>query len=48
MTYIHVGAWMSSKFGQIRSGTTELASLEHLKIDVAPLSRFTVVVKPGK
>ena len=26
---------MSSKFGQIRSGTTELAALEHLKIDVA-------------
>ena len=39
---------MSSKFGQIRSGTTELAALEHLKIDVAPLSRFTVVVMPGK
>ena len=34
MTYIR--AWMSSKFGQIRSGTTELAALEHLKIDVAP------------
>ena len=29
MTYIR--AWMSSKFGQIRSGTTELAALEHLK-----------------
>ena len=28
---------MSSKFGQIRSGTTELAALELLKIDVAPL-----------
>ena len=39
---------MSSKFGQIRSGITELAALEHLKIDVAPLSRFTVVVIPGK
>ena len=33
MTYIR--AWMSLKFGQIRSGTTELAALEHLKIDVA-------------
>ena len=29
MTYIR--AWMSSKFGQIRSMTTELAALEHLK-----------------
>ena len=46
MTYIR--AWISSKFGQIPSGTTELAALEHLKIDVAPFSRFTVVVKPGK
>ena len=46
MTYIR--AWMSSKFGQIRSGTTELAAFEHLKIDVAPFSRFTVVVIPGK
>ena len=27
---------MSSKFGQIRSGTTEFAALEHLKINVAP------------
>ena len=34
MTYIR--AWMSSKFGQIRSWTTELSALEHLKIDVAP------------
>ena len=34
MTYIR--ACMSSKFGQIRSWTTELAALEHLKIDVAP------------
>ena len=33
MTYIR--DWMSSKFGQIRSGTTELAAFEHLKIDVA-------------
>ena len=34
MTYLR--AWMSSKFGQIRSGTTELAALEQLKkIDVA-------------
>ena len=29
MTYII--AWMSSNFGQIRSGTTELAALEQLK-----------------
>ena len=33
MTYIR--AWVSSKFGQIRSGTTELAALEHLNINVA-------------
>ena len=46
MTYIR--AWMSSKFGQIRSGTTELDALEHLKIDVAPFSGFTVVFIPGK
>ena len=45
MTYIR--AWMSSKFGQIRSGTKELAALEHLKIDGAPFSRITVVVIPG-
>ena len=29
MTYIR--AWMSSKFGQIGSGTTELATVEYLK-----------------
>ena len=46
MTYIR--ASMSSKFGQIRSGTTELAALVHLTSDVAPFSRFTVVVIPGK
>ena len=47
MTYIR--AWMSLKFGQIRSGTTEFAALEHLKkINVAPFPRFTVVVIPGK
>ena len=34
MTYIR--AWMISKFDQIRSGTTEFAALEHLKINVAP------------
>ena len=44
MTYI--GAWMSSKFDQIRSGTTELAALEHLKIRSCPFSPFTVVVTP--
>ena len=42
MTYIK--AW----FGQIRSGTTELAAFGHLKIDVALLSRFRVVAIPGK
>ena len=36
---------MCSKFGQIQSGTTELAALEHLKN--APFSRFTFVVIPG-
>ena len=29
MTYMRV--WMSLKFGQIRSGTTEFAALKHLK-----------------
>ena len=48
VTMTHIRAWMSSKFSQILSGTTELAALEHLKINVAPLSRFTVVVIPGK
>ena len=46
MTYIR--AWMSSKFCQIQLGTTEYAAPEHLKIDVAPFSRFIVVVIPGK
>ena len=46
MTYIR--AWMSSKFGQIRSGTTELAALEHLKNRCCPFSRFTVVDIPEK
>ena len=31
VTMTCIRAWMSSKFGQIRSGTTELAALEHLK-----------------
>ena len=31
MAYIR--AWMSTKFGQIRLGTTDLAALEHKKID---------------
>ena len=35
-----IRALMSLKFGQIGSGTTELAALEHLKVDVAPFSRF--------
>ena len=46
MTYIRVR--MSSKYCQIRSGTTELAALEHLKINVAPFSLSTVVFIPGK
>ena len=46
MTYIRVR--MGSKFGQIRSGTTELAALEHLKINDAPFSRSTVVFIPGE
>ena len=49
VTMTHIRAWMSLKFGQIRSGTTELAALEHLKNGcVAPFSRFTVVVIPEK
>ena len=43
----NITAWMSSNFGQIRSGTIKLAALEHLKIDVAPFSRFTVVFISG-
>ena len=43
MTYIR--AWMSSKFGQIRPWTTELASKTLM---LPPFSRFTVVVIPGK
>ena len=35
---IYIRAWMSSKFGQIRPRTTELAALECLKIDVATFS----------
>ena len=47
MTYIRT--WMSSKFGQIRSGTTELAALEHLKKKrCCPFHRFAVVVIPEK
>ena len=30
-------AWRSSKLGQIRSGTTELAALERLKKSMLPL-----------
>ena len=48
VTITYIRAWMSLKFCQIRSGTPELASLEHLKFDVAPFSWFTVVVIPGK
>ena len=48
VTVTYIRAWMSLKFGQIRSDTTGLAALEHLKIDVAPFPRFTVVVIPGK
>ena len=43
---------MSSKFGQIRSGTTEFAALEHLNNQCCPFfsfhSNLTVVVIPGK
>ena len=42
MTYIR--AWMSSKFGQIRSGTKKLAALERLKNRCCPFFSFTVVV----
>ena len=38
MTYIR--AWMSSKFGQIQSGTTEFAALEHLKNQCCPFFSF--------
>ena len=38
MTYIR--AWMSSKFGQIRLGTTEFAALEQLKNRCCPFSSF--------
>ena len=38
MTYIR--AWMSSKFGQIRTGKTELAALEHLKNRCCPFFSF--------
>ena len=34
---------MSSKFGQIRSGTTELAALEHLKKSILPLFLVLIV-----
>ena len=40
MTYIR--ACMSLKFGQIRSGTTELAALEHLKNRCCPLFSFSI------
>ena len=46
VTMIYIRAWMSLKFGQIQSGTTELAALE--EINVAPFSGFTVVFIPGK
>ena len=38
MTYIR--AWMISKFGQIRSGTTELAAFEHQKNRCCPFFLF--------
>ena len=38
ITYMR--AWMSSKFSQIRSGTTELAALEHLKNRCCPFFLF--------
>ena len=39
MTYIR--AWMRSKFGQIQSGNTELAALEHLKNRCCPFFLFS-------
>ena len=39
---------MSSKFGQIRSVTTEFAALEHLKNQCCPFFSFHSVVLPGK
>ena len=38
----------SEAIGEIQSGTTELAALEHRKLYVAPFSRSTVVVIPEK
>ena len=38
ITYMR--AWMSSKFSQIWSGTTELAALEHLKNRCCPFFSF--------
>ena len=40
VTYIHLRAWMSMKFGQIQSGTTELAALEHQKNRCCPFFSF--------
>ena len=36
----HIRSWMSLKFGEIRSGTTELAALEHLKNGCCPFFSF--------
>ena len=40
VTMTCIRALMSLKFGHIGSGTTELAALEHLKVDVAPFYCF--------
>ena len=40
VTMTCIRAWMSSKFGQIRSGTTGLAALEHLKNRCCPFFLF--------
>ena len=40
VTMIYIRAWMSSKVGQIQSGTTELAAFEDLKNRCCPLFWF--------
>ena len=40
VTITYIRAWMSSKFGQILIGTTELAALEHLKNRCWPFFSF--------
>ena len=45
MAYIR--AWMSSKFDQIQSGTTEIAALEHLKNQGCPFFSFKLCLNLG-